>query len=131
MQGITTFLTFDGKAEEAMNFYISLFEQSAVLSITRYGANQAGSEGTVVLACFSLKGEEYMCIDSTMKHAFTFTPAMSLYVQCESENEIDNLYPKLSEGGQVFMPLAAYPFSEKYCWIADKFGVSWQLNLKK
>ncbi|PSL48340.1 putative 3-demethylubiquinone-9 3-methyltransferase (glyoxalase superfamily) [Chitinophaga niastensis] len=131
MQKIKTFLTFEGKAEEAMKFYISLFEASAILNITRYGANAAGPEGTVIHATFSLNGQEYMCIDSTVKHAFTFTPAMSLFVDCETEKEVDRLFSQLSENGQIFMPLAAYPFSEKFCWVADKYGVSWQLNLLK
>jgi predicted 3-demethylubiquinone-9 3-methyltransferase (glyoxalase superfamily) len=124
-----TFLMFSGKAEEAMNFYVSIFEHSKIESITRYKANETGTEGTVMKATFSINGQEYMCIDSPVKHAFTFTAAMSLYVNCESEEEIDRLYRQLSPEGNVFMPLAAYPFSKKFGWIADKFGVSWQLNL--
>lgn len=130
-QKITTFLMFEGKAEEAMNFYVSLFDQSEIKSITRYGANEAGAEGSVMHAVFSLNGQEFMCIDSSVKHAFTFTPAMSLFVTCETEDEIDRLYGALSENGSVLMPLGAYPFSEKFCWVADKFGVSWQLSLAK
>lgn len=129
MQKITTFLMFEGQAEDAMNFYTSLFEDSAILSITRYGPNDEGTEGTVVHATFSLKGQEFMCIDSYVKHEFTFTPSMSLYVNCETEEEIDGLYAKLSHAGEVLMPLDRYPFSEKFAWIADRFGVSWQLNL--
>ena len=131
MQKITTFLMFDGNAEEAMDFYISLFAGSKVLSLTRYGPNEAGAEGTVMHATFSLNGQEFMCIDSNVRHEFTFTPAVSLYVACETEPEIDQLFEKLSQGGQVLMPLDRYPFSEKFAWIADKFGVSWQLNLAK
>ena len=131
MQKFTTFLMFDGKAEEAMNFYTSLFEKSKVLNITRYGPNEAGVEGTVMHATFSLGGQEFMCIDSNVKHAFTFTPAMSIYVNCESEAEIDRLFKALSHGGQVLMSLDRYPFSEKFAWIADRFGVSWQLNLAR
>ncbi|MNP81219.1 3-demethylubiquinone-9 3-methyltransferase [compost metagenome] len=70
-----------------------------------------------------------MCIDSYVKHGFTFTPAVSLYVNCESEAEIDRVYAALSQGGQVLMPLGEYPFSSKFGWVADQFGVSWQLNL--
>jgi predicted 3-demethylubiquinone-9 3-methyltransferase (glyoxalase superfamily) len=131
MQKITTFLMFDGKAAEAMNFYTSLFERSKITSITRYGPNEAGAEGTVMHATFSLNGQEFMCIDSSEKHAFTFTPAISLYVTCDTEEQIDRLYEKLSQNGQVFMPLAPYPFSEKFGWVADKYGVSWQLSLVK
>jgi predicted 3-demethylubiquinone-9 3-methyltransferase (glyoxalase superfamily) len=70
-----------------------------------------------------------MCIDSPVKHNFTFTPAMSLFVDCADEAELDTLFAKLSEGGQVLMPLDNYGFSRKFGWLADKFGVSWQLNL--
>jgi predicted 3-demethylubiquinone-9 3-methyltransferase (glyoxalase superfamily) len=129
MQKITTFLMFEGQAEAAMDFYMTLFERSKILSITRYGPNEAGAEGTVMHATFTLGGQEFMCIDSSVKHAFTFTPAISLYVTCETEAEIDRLYEKLSEGGAVLMPLAAYPFSPKFSWVADKFGVTWQLTL--
>jgi predicted 3-demethylubiquinone-9 3-methyltransferase (glyoxalase superfamily) len=119
---------FEGKAEEAMNFYVSLFKQSKIESITRYGPNEAGTEGAVQHATFSLNGQEFMCIDSNVKYAFTFTASMSLHVKCESEAEIDELFEKLSKDGQVFMPLAPYPFSKKFAWVSDKYGVSWQLN---
>lgn len=130
MQKFITFLMFDGKAEEAMNFYTSLFENSAIQSITRYGANEAGAEGTVVHAIFSLNGQLFMCIDSNVEHGFTFTPAMSLYVNCGSEDEIDDIFEKLSQDGMVLMPLESYPFSAKYGWVSDKYGVSWQLSLE-
>lgn len=107
MSKITTFLMFDGKAEEAMNFYTSLFDQSEIISISRYGANEAGDEGTVVHAKFKLNGQELMCIDSNVKHEFTFTPAISLYVKCDTEDEIDRVFGKLAYDGTVLMPLAA------------------------
>lgn len=129
MQKITTFLMFDGKAEEAMTFYTSLFKESGIVSITRYGANEVGSEGTVKRAIFSLNGQEYMCIDSPAKHDFTFTPSISLYVSCDTEEQIDTLFNKLSTDGKILMPLSSYPFSKKFSWLADKFGVTWQLNL--
>jgi predicted 3-demethylubiquinone-9 3-methyltransferase (glyoxalase superfamily) len=128
-QRITTFLMFDGQAEEAMNFYVSLFEQSKIVSITRYGANEGGEEGTVMQALFSLQGQEFMCIDSPIEHDFTFTPATSLFVACENEAEIARLFDALSLKGKILMPLAVYPFSEKFGWVQDRFGVSWQLNL--
>ncbi len=80
-------------------------------------------------ATFSLGGQQFMCIDSNVQHAFTFTPAVSIYVNCDTEAEIDNAFARLSEGGQVMMPLAAYPFATKFAWVADRFGVSWQLAL--
>ena len=126
---ITPFLLFEGKAEEAMNFYVSLFENSRVTSIKRYGPGEAGAEGSVMQAAFSIAGQAVMCIDSPMKHGFTFTPSMSLFVDCGSEDEIDTLFAKLSESGQVMMPPGNYGFSRKFAWVSDRFGVSWQLNL--
>jgi len=128
MNNITIFLMFEGKAEEAMNFYASLFTDSAIKSISRYGENEGGPAGTVRHAVFALNGQEFMCIDSFVKHGFTFTPAMSLFVKLDAESELDKLYAALSEGGQILMPLDAYPFSKKYGWVNDKYGVSWQLT---
>ncbi|HEU5141214.1 MAG TPA: VOC family protein [Bacillales bacterium] len=132
MEKVTPFLMFQGgKAEEAMNYYTSLIEDSEMTSITRYGANEAGDEGTVMHATFCLKGQEFMCIDSNVKHEFTFTPSFSIYLTCDSEEEIHNLYEKLLTDGQALMPLGDYGFSKKFGWINDRFGVSWQLNLPK
>ena len=128
---IVTCLMFTGQAEEAMKFYTSLFEDSEIISITRYGMNEDGIEGTVMHATISLKGQRFMCIDSPIKHDFTFTPAISLYVECETEDEIDRLFAKLSQDGKVLMPLEAYPFSAKFAWVEDKYGVSWQLSLAR
>jgi len=130
MKKVTPLLMFDGKAEEAMNFYISLFEDAKVADIKRYGKNEAGKEGSVIHAIFSLNGQEFMCIDSITNHHFTFTPSISLYITCKSDNEITKLFEQLSNNGQIFMPLNKYPFSDKFGWLADKYGVSWQLNLK-
>lgn len=120
-----------GKAEEAMNFYISLFGDSKVLQINRYEADEEGTQGTVKHAIFSLGGQEFMAMDGNREHPFTFTPSISLFVQCETEEEINGLFMKLSDGGEVLMPLDEYPFSEKFGWVEDKFGVSWQLNFVK
>lgn len=129
MEKVTPFLMFEGNAEEAMNFYTSLFEQSEITSISRYGANEAGKEGSIMQATFTIKGQEFMCIDSVITHEFTFTPSISMYITCDTEEEIDRLYGSLTEGGGVLMPLDDYSFSKKFGWIVDKFGVSWQLNL--
>jgi predicted 3-demethylubiquinone-9 3-methyltransferase (glyoxalase superfamily) len=128
-QKITTFLMFEGNAEEAMSFYISLFDDAEVVSITRYGADGPGKDGSVQHATFSLAGELFMCIDSPANHDFTFTPAISLFVQCKDEAEIDRLYRSLAEQGSELMPLGNYGFSSKFGWVNDRFGVSWQLNL--
>ena len=120
---------FEGKAEEAMNFYTSLFDQSEIVNISRYDENGPGKEGTVIHATFTLNGQEFMCIDSYLNHNFTFTPAMSLYVTCETEEEIETVFHKLAQDGAILMPLGAYPFSKKFGWLNDKYGVSWQLTL--
>ncbi|PGE97718.1 hypothetical protein COF51_22115 [Bacillus pseudomycoides] len=127
-QKITTFLMFDSNAEEAITLYTSLFDQSEIINISRYGANEPGKEGTVMHATFTLNRQEFMCIDSSVKHEFTFTPSMSLYVNCDTEAEIDEVFNKLAQEGEVLMPLAVYPFSKKFGWLNDKYGVSWQLN---
>ena len=130
MEKVTPFLMFqDGNAEEAMNYYTSLIEDSQITTIVRYGANEPGKEGTVMQATFTLKGQEFMCIDSNVKHQFSFTPSFSIFVTCNTEEELDNLYQKLIEGGQALMPLGDYGFSKKFGWLNDRFGVSWQLNL--
>jgi predicted 3-demethylubiquinone-9 3-methyltransferase (glyoxalase superfamily) len=121
---------FQGKAEEAMNFYISLFPGGEVIDIVRYGPGEAGAEGTVMHARFSIGDQTVMCIDSPVKHDFTFTPAFSLYVQCKSEDELRRLYAALAEGGATLMPLDNYGFSRQFGWIVDRYGVSWQLNLR-
>lgn len=130
MEKVLPFLMFqDGRAEEAMNFYTSLIEDSEITNIIRYGANESGDEGTVMQATFILKGQEFMCIDSNVEHQFSFTPSFSIYVICSNEAELDELYGKLSEDGQELMPLGDYGFSQKFGWISDRFGISWQLNL--
>ena len=120
---------FEGRAEEAMNYYVSVFPNSQVLSVQRYGPNEAGPEGSILLAMFSLNGQTFRCIDSYVQHGFTFNPAISFFVTCDSEAEINRLHAQLSQEGRVLMPLDAYPFSPWFSWIQDKFGVTWQLSL--
>ncbi len=119
----------DGQAEEAMNFYTSLIENSNITNIVRYGPDEAGEEGTVMQATFTINDQEFMCIDSNIKHEFSFTPSFSIYVMCNTEEEMDRLYNNLVDGGQELMPLDDYGFSKKFGWLNDRFGVSWQLNL--
>jgi len=126
---ITTFLMFEGVAEEAMKFYVSLFAGSEIKQVDRYGPGEPGPEGTVKKATFTLAGQEFLCIDSPIKHAFTFTPSVSLFVDCESEAELDEVFAQLSAGGGVLMPVGDYGFSTKFGWTNDRFGLSWQLNL--
>jgi predicted 3-demethylubiquinone-9 3-methyltransferase (glyoxalase superfamily) len=128
-QKIKAFLMFEGGAEEAMNFYLSLFDDAEVVAITRYGAEGPGAEGSVTSAVFTLAGHQFMCSDSPVHHGFSFTPSVSLFVDCADEDELDRLYAALSEKGQALMPLGEYGFSKKFGWVNDRFGVSWQLNL--
>lgn len=123
---LTTFLMFEGKAEEAMNLYVSLFPDAKVTKLKRHPDGPAKDK--VYQGSFVLSGREFMCYDSPAPHGFTFTPAISIFVECESKERIDALAKKLGEGGQVFMPLDAYPFSKRFTWLQDKFGVSWQLK---
>ncbi len=127
---VKPFLMFEGKAEEAMSFYVSLFPGGEVIDVARYGPGEAGADGSVMQARFSIGSQTIMCIDSPAKHAFTFTPAFSLFVECESEEELQRLYSSLGEGGQTLMPLNNYGFSRQFGWVNDRYGVSWQLNLR-
>lgn len=121
MQKITPFLWFDDQAEEAINFYVSIFKNSKVVN-----ANRA-PDGKLFTATFQLEGQEFMALNGGPQ--FKFTPAVSFFVTCETAGEVDELWQKLSESGSVLMPLDTYPFSEKFGWLEDKYGLSWQLNV--
>jgi predicted 3-demethylubiquinone-9 3-methyltransferase (glyoxalase superfamily) len=115
MQKITPFLWFDGKAEEAMNFHVSIFKNSKVGSVTRYGEAGPGPKGTVMSATFQLEGQDFFALNGGPQ--FSFTPAISLFVNCETQQEVDELWEKLSEGGE----------KERCGWLKDKYGLSWQI----
>jgi len=121
---------FDGVAEDAMNFYVSLFKGSEISHVNRYGPGEQGKEGSVKKATYVLAGQQFMCIDSPVKHDFGFTPAMSIFVNCEDEEELREAFLQLSSGGSVLMPLDNYGFSRQFGWLNDRFGVSWQLNFE-
>ena len=119
-----------GKAEEAINYYVSLFPSSEIKNIEKWKAGEPGGQkGWVKQALFTIAGQEYMASENSIDHKFSFTPAISIFVNCETEDELNKLYADLSNGGQVMMPLDNYGFSKKFGWTADKYGVSWQLNL--
>jgi predicted 3-demethylubiquinone-9 3-methyltransferase (glyoxalase superfamily) len=139
-QKLTTFLAFPKDAEEAMTFYVSLFEDAEVLNVIRARAGEPGwTEGTLQHALFSLAGQQFMCInipppgargfDHAPWHEYSFSPAQAIYVQGATEGEIDRLFAALSEKGEVIMPLGTYGFSARFGWVIDRFGVSWRLNL--
>lgn len=127
---LTPALLFSGQAEEALNFYLKLFPDSALGFMQLYGpAFPGGPEGKVAFAQASLAGHDVVAMDSSVEQPFEFTPAISFFVEVPSEAEIDRLFGALSEGGEVLMPLERYPFAAKYAWVQDRFGVSWQLSL--
>ncbi|WEX09445.1 VOC family protein [Chelativorans sp. AA-79] len=128
-QQIAPFLMFEGQAEEAMRFYVSAVPSSRIERIERYGSGEEGAEGSVKLAHFTLSGRTFMCIDSPASHAFTFTPSISLFLTCDTPEEVDEIFGKLSQGGGILMPLDAYPFSPRFGWCNDRFGVSWQVTV--
>ncbi len=128
-KSITTFLMFEGRAEEAIRFYTSLFPNSEIVQMRKYGPDGPGPEGSVNNAIFTLNGQRVMAFDSYVKHAFTFTPSMSFFVVCEDAAEFERLYPALSDGGVEMMPPNNYGFSQRFGWCNDRFGVSWQINL--
>jgi len=116
MQKITPFLWFDNNAEEAMNFYVSIFKNSRVLSVTRYGEAGPGPKGTVMTAAFQLDGQEFIALNGGPQ--FIFTEAISFSVDCKTQEEVDELWEKLSEGGE----------KSRCGWLKDKYGLSWQVN---
>jgi predicted 3-demethylubiquinone-9 3-methyltransferase (glyoxalase superfamily) len=115
MQKITPFLWFDGKAEEAMNFYVSIFKNSKIGRISRYGDAGPGPKGTVMSATFQLEGQEFFALNGGPQ--FKFTPAISFFVDCKTPEEVDELWEKLSAGGR----------KDKCGWLTDKYGLSWQI----
>ncbi len=139
----TTFLTFVGdqcgRAEEAIKFYTSIFPNSEIKSITKYSEGEAGGTPELIkYGVFTLNGVEYRVSESNFNHAWSFTPGVSLFVDCKSENEMKILFEALSSnGGQIMVPLdnyggsGDYGFGKKFGWCEDKYGISWQLNLSE
>lgn len=128
---VLTSLTFQNNdAEEAMNFYVNLFDNAEIKRIHRWGADGPGKEGTIMQAEFELEGHRFLVSDSPPVHNWDFTPAVSIFIQCKNNEEIERITSRLSENGVAAMPLNNYGFSQKFAWIIDQFGVSWQLNLE-
>jgi predicted 3-demethylubiquinone-9 3-methyltransferase (glyoxalase superfamily) len=125
---INPFLMFASGAEAAMKFYLSLFPGSVIENLAHYGPEGPGAVGSVKQASMMLAGRRLEFFDSPVRHGFTFTPAISFAVACDSAEEVDRLFAALAEGGQVLMGLGAYPFARRFSWVNDKFGVSWQLR---
>jgi predicted 3-demethylubiquinone-9 3-methyltransferase (glyoxalase superfamily) len=115
MQKITTFLWFDDKAEEAANFYVGLFKNSKINSVSRYGEAGPGPKGTAMTVSFELEGQEFTALNGGPH--YKFTPAISLFVNCETQQEVDELWERLSAGGR----------KDRCGWLQDKYGLSWQI----
>jgi len=126
---VTPFLMFEGKAEEAMTLYCETIPGSSVVDVTRYGAGEDGPQGMLKLARVSIAGLEVTVYNSPVHHAFTFTPSVSLYVDCSSEQELNAIVEVLAKDGGFLMPPDNYGFSRRFAWLNDRFGVSWQINL--
>lgn len=126
---ITPFLMFQGDAGPAMDLYASVFPGANVEFLNRYPDDAGEMAGKVAQAQMTVAGQVLRFYDSTVEHAFTFTPSLSLFVDCVSDDELTGAFATLSEGGRVLMPLGDYGFSQRFGWCDDRFGVSWQLNL--
>jgi predicted 3-demethylubiquinone-9 3-methyltransferase (glyoxalase superfamily) len=127
MQKIIPCLWFDRQAEEAINLYTTIFPNSQIGAVSHYGDNMPLPKGTVMTVSFQLAGQEFMSINGGPE--FQFTPAVSFFVSCQTVQELDALWAALSPGGAVLMELDQYPFSERFGWLNDRFGVSWQFSL--
>lgn len=130
---VAPFLMFqDGRAEEAMDAYVAAFDEAEVVSLERHPPGAPGPEGKVMIGEVVLAGERVLFSDSAPVHDFDFTPSMSLFVDCESAEQLDRLAAALSaDGGQFLMPPGDYGFSRRFAWLEDGYGVSWQLNLPR
>lgn len=127
---LRTFLTFqNATAGAALDLYRDVFDDFELLDVDRYDSAGPGPAGSVRHARFRLAGAELSCADSPISHAWDFTPAVSLWIDCDSEQEQQRIFDRLADNGTVFMPLDAYGFSTRFGWVGDRFGVTWQLNV--
>ncbi|HSM54922.1 MAG TPA: VOC family protein [Candidatus Sulfomarinibacteraceae bacterium] len=124
---IIPYLWFDDQAEEAIDFYVSAFNDARVGHLTRYGEAGPGPEGSVMIATFEVEGQPFMALNGGPQ--FKFTPAISFFINYATEEALDAVWQKLAEGGTELVPLGKYPFSDKFGWIQDKYGLTWQLHL--
>lgn len=127
MQKIVPFLWFDEQAEDAALFYTALFENSQINDLTNFGDDLPGPRNKVIIVDFELAGLQINALNGGPH--FTINPSISFMVMCQDETEVDALWARLTEGGQILMPLDAYPFSDKFGWVQDRYNVSWQIML--
>lgn len=123
------FLMFQGDAEEAINHYVATFPNSRIVDLERYATGDQGPEGKLRLALYELAGQHFRIFDSPVAHDFDFTPSFSIFVDCDGPDELERAFATLVEGGKALMPLGDHGFSQRFGWLVDRFGVSWQLNL--
>ena len=130
MTTATPFLMFQGGVgREAVDFYVSLFEDGEILDLETYPAGGPAPEGTIMRGRFRVAGQEFFVSDSYIDHAFDFTPSLSVWVEAETPDAQEALVAALAEGGATLMPLDNYGFSTRFAWVNDRYGVSWQINL--
>jgi predicted 3-demethylubiquinone-9 3-methyltransferase (glyoxalase superfamily) len=127
---LTPFLMFEGAAQEALDLYASAFDDAEILDVQRFAEGGAGRPGTIEAAFLRIGDQRIRLFDSPVEHAFAFTPAVSLFVEFDTPEEVDATFEPLAAGGKVLMPLDTYPFSLRFAWLNDRFGVSWQLSAR-
>ena len=124
------FLMFqNGVAQAALDLYLVTFPDSSIVQIEKYTEADPGPTGTIKVATFTLCGREFMCSDSPIEHEFSFTPSSSIFVDFDTQEELERVFSVLSDEGSILMPPDNYGFSQQFAWVNDRFGVSWQLNL--
>ncbi|TVT27814.1 VOC family protein [Salinicoccus cyprini] len=131
MKSMNPFLTFQGRAEEALGYYTETFKDAEVLLLQKYDAGTPELEGKVVQGAIRIHDQLIRVMDSQVPQESTFTPSMSFFIECETFQEMEMYYRKLKTRGAIHMPLDDYGFSRQFAWIQDQFGVTWQLNLSQ
>jgi predicted 3-demethylubiquinone-9 3-methyltransferase (glyoxalase superfamily) len=127
---VTPFLMFEGQASEALDLYAAAFGDAEAVDVKRFEEGGAGEPGTIETAFLRIGEQRIRLFDSPAAHGFTFTPAVSLFVELDLAAEVDAAFEALSADGAVLMPLGEYPFSPRFAWLNDRFGVSWQLSAR-
>lgn len=126
---VLPFLMFqDAAGSAALDFYRSIFPDFEIHEMELHGPGETGPERSIKRARFSVGGQSILCTDSPIRHAFSFTPSFSLFVECRSEEQLRSLHDALGKDGAVLMPIGSYGFSKLFTWVTDRFDVSWQLN---
>lgn len=131
MKSMTPFLMFQGRAQEAMDYYMEIFEDAEIRYVKEYDAETPEMQGKVMQGVIRIHDQLIMLMDSNVPHEFSFTPSMSFFIECNSMMEIEHSYQKLKKKGAILMPLDEYGFSDSFSWVQDQFGVSWQLNFSR